>query len=209
MTGAIAAFPRRRADRHSAGLSRFGNGNHDGRRRRHVPVYQLMEDTGEDFRSDAFLPASSGYYADRRGQHALSMPFQNSCDADDVLQQGVVRGCRPATRTAAEKLGPQVEGGLRGQIMDAGAAECGFTTGWVSWAASSKTSRLAQPAHRKLAERLRAAFETELTVNGDVQGAPLGNLASWQEDGRVPLWRSGRWRRCAAGLLRRRMARCT
>src|SRR5260370_41656143 len=41
------------------------------------PVYQLMEDAGEKFDRDAYLPAVTGYYSTADGK-MLSFPFNSS-----------------------------------------------------------------------------------------------------------------------------------
>ena len=177
MTGAIAAF---RAGEQPDIVQVFevGTGTMMAAQGAIIPVYQLMEQTGAAFDPSAFLPAVVGYYADPEG-NMLSMPFNSSTPIlyynKNVFEAA---GLDPeqAPRTWAE-----VEAFSR-QIISSGAAECGFTTGWVSWAQLENFSAW----HNQQIGTLQNGFgglETELTVNGPVQVRHWANLAAWQEEG--------------------------
>jgi len=177
MTGAIAAF---RAGEQPDIVQVFevGTGTMMAAEGAIVPVYQLMEDTGAEFDPSAFLPAVVGYYADPEG-NMLSMPFNSSTPIlyynKEVFEAaGLDPETPPETWADVEEFSRQ--------IIEAGAAECGFTTGWISWAQLENFSAW----HNQPIGTLQNGFgglETELTVNGEVQVRHWNNLASWQEEG--------------------------
>lgn len=177
MTGAIAAF---RAGEQPDIVQVFevGTGTMMAAQGAIVPVYQLMADAGVDFDPTAFLPAVVGYYTDPEG-NMLSMPFNSSTPIlyynKDVFEAAGLDPEQPPTTWA------QVEEFSR-QIMAAGAAPCGFTTGWVSWAQLENFSAW----HNQQIGTLQNGFgglETELTFNGPVQVRHWENLARWQAEG--------------------------
>ena len=177
MTGAIAAF---RAGEQPDIVQVFevGTGKMMAAEGAIVPVYQLMADAGADFDPNAFLPAVVGYYTDPEGR-MLSMPFNSSTPImyynNNVFAAAGLDPEQPP-RTWAE-----VEAFSR-QIMSSGAAECGFTTGWVSWVQLENFSAW----HNQQIGTLENGFgglETELTFNGPVQVRHWENLARWQQEG--------------------------
>ncbi len=177
MTGAIAAF---RAGEQPDIVQVFevGTGTMMAAEGAIVPVYQLMEQTGTAFDPSVFLPAVVGYYADPEG-NMLSMPFNSSTpilyyNKDVFAAAGLDPETPPTTWTEVEAFSRQ--------IMESGAAECGFTTGWVSWAQLENLSAW----HNQQIGTLQNGFgglETELTFNGPVQVRHWENLARWQEEG--------------------------
>jgi sn-glycerol 3-phosphate transport system substrate-binding protein len=177
MTGAIAAF---RAGEQPDIVQVFevGTGTMMAAEGAIVPVYQLMADAGVAFDPSAFLPTVVGYYTDPEGR-MLSMPFNSSTPIlyynKNVFAAAGLDPAQPP-RTWAE-----MESFSR-QIMASGAAECGFTTGWVSWVQLENFSAW----HNLQIGTLENGFgglETELTVNGPVQARHWENLARWQQEG--------------------------
>ena len=177
MTAAIAAF---RAGEQPDIVQVFevGTGTMMAAEGAIVPVYQLMADAGVPFDPSAFLPAVVGYYTDPDG-NMLSMPFNSSTPIlyynRNVFEAAGLDPNQPP-RTWEE-----VEAFSR-QIMESGAATCGFTTGWVSWVQLENFSAW----HNQPIGTLENGFGglgTELTVNGPVQVAHWENLARWQEEG--------------------------
>jgi sn-glycerol 3-phosphate transport system substrate-binding protein len=177
MTGAIAAF---RAGEQPDIVQVFevGTGTMMAAEGAIVPVYQLMEQTGTAFDPSAFLPAVVGYYTDPEG-NMLSMPFNSSTPIlyynKDVFEAA---GLDPET---PPKTWAEMEEFSR-QITDSGAAECGFTTRWVSWAQLENFSAW----HNQPIGTLQNGFGglgSELTVNGPVQVRHWDNLARWQGEG--------------------------
>ena len=177
MTAAIAAF---RAKEQPAIVQVFevGTGTMMAAKGAIYPVYQLMADMGEPFDPAAYLPAVVGYYSDTEG-HMLSLPFNSSTPIlyynKDVFQKaGLDRETPPKTWAEVEDFSKK--------IIASGAAKCGFTTGWISWAQLENFSAW----HNLPLGTLENGFgglSTELTVNGPVQIRHWENLAKWQKDG--------------------------
>lgn len=177
MTAAIASF---RAGEHPAIVQVFevGTGTMMAAEGAIYPVYQLMNDMEEDFDPADFLPAVVGYYTDTDG-NMLSMPFNSSTPImyynKNVFEEA---GLDPET---PPKTWEELEE-FSNQIMESGAADCGFTTGWISWVQLENFSAW----HNQPIGTLENGFgglETELTVNGPLQVKHWENLARWQEEG--------------------------
>jgi len=177
MTAAIAAF---RAGEQPAIVQVFevGTGTMMAAKGAVYPVYQLMADMGEPFDPAGFLPAVVGYYTDTQG-NLLSMPFNSSTPIlyynKDVFEKaGLDRETPPATWAQVEEFSAR--------IMESGAAKCGFTTGWISWAQLENLSAW----HNQPIGTLENGFgglATELAVNGPVQHKHWENLKTWQDSG--------------------------
>jgi sn-glycerol 3-phosphate transport system substrate-binding protein len=177
MTGAIAAF---RAGEQPDIVQVFevGTGTMMAAKGAIVPVYKLMEETGAPFDPSAFLPAVVGYYTDPEG-NMLSMPFNSSTpilyyNKDVFAAAGLDPEVAPTTWAEMESFSRQ--------IMASGAAECGFTTGWISWVQLENLSAW----HNQQIGTLQNGFgglQTELTVNGPVQVRHWENLARWEDEG--------------------------
>ncbi|MCL7465287.1 sn-glycerol-3-phosphate ABC transporter substrate-binding protein UgpB [Phaeovulum sp. NW3] len=177
MTAAIAAF---RAGEQPAIVQVFevGTGTMMAAEGAVYPVHQLMADMGAPFDPAAFLPAVVGYYTDTQG-NMLSMPFNSSTPIlyynKDVFEKaGLDRDTPPKTWEEVEAFSRQ--------IIDAGAAKCGFTTGWISWVQLENFSAW----HNQPIGTLENGFgglETELSVNGPLQARHWANLKDWQDAG--------------------------
>jgi sn-glycerol 3-phosphate transport system substrate-binding protein len=177
MTAAIAAF---RAGEQPAIVQVFevGTGTMMAAQGAIYPVFQLMADMGEPFDPAAFLPSVVGYYTDTEG-NMLSMPFNSSTPIlyynRDVFEKA---GLDPET---PPKTWEELEQFSR-QIVDSGAAPCGFTTAWISWIHTENLSAW----HNQPIGTLENGFGglgAELSVNGPVQVRHWENLARWQQDG--------------------------
>lgn len=177
MTAAIAAF---RANQQPAIVQVFevGTGTMMAAEGAIVPVHQLMEEHGQNFDADAFLPSVVGYYTDTDG-NMLSMPFNSSTPIlyynKSVFETAGLDPEQPP-RTWAE-----LEQFSR-QIMESGAASCGFTTQWVSWIQTENLSAW----HNQPIGTLENGFggtEARLSLNGPVQVKHWGNLKSWADEG--------------------------
>ena len=177
MTAAIAAF---RAGEQPAIVQVYevGTGTMMAAGGAIYPVYQLMEDMGEVFDPQAFLPAVVSYYTDPEG-NMLSMPFNSSTPImyynKDVFEAA---GLDPET---PPKTWEEVEEFSR-QIIESGAAPCGFTTTWISWIQTENFSAW----HNQPIGTLENGFGglgAELTLNGPVQVRHWDNLKRWQDEG--------------------------
>lgn len=177
MTAAIAAF---RADEQPAIVQVFevGTGTMMAAQGATYPVYQLMQDMGAEFDPAAFLPSVVGYYTDPEG-NMLSMPFNSSTPImyynKDVFEAA---GLDPET---PPKTWEELEQFSR-QIIESGAATCGFTTAWISWIHTENLSAWHNQPIGTL-ENGFGGFGAELSLNGPVQVQHWGNLARWQEEG--------------------------
>ncbi len=177
MTAAIAAF-RANEQPNIVQVFEVGTGTMMAAEGAIYPVYQLMADTGEEFNPDGFLPAVVGYYTDTNG-NLLSMPFNSSTPIlyynKDVFEAaGLDPNTPPETWEQMEEFS--------NQIMESGAAPCGFTTGWISWVQLENFSAW----HNQQIGTMENGFGglgTELTVNGPLQVRHWENLARWQEEG--------------------------
>ncbi|TJZ91047.1 sn-glycerol-3-phosphate ABC transporter substrate-binding protein UgpB [Paracoccus gahaiensis] len=177
MTAAIAAF---RADQQPAIVQVFevGTGTMMSAQGAIVPVHQLMEEHGEGFDPDAFLPQVVGYYTDTDG-NMLSMPFNSSTPIlyynKTVFEAaGLDPESPPETWAEMEQFS--------NQIMESGAASCGFTTGWISWIQTENLSAWHDQPIGTL-ENGFGGLDARLTVNGPVQVKHWENLKRWADEG--------------------------
>ncbi|MBJ3784172.1 sn-glycerol-3-phosphate ABC transporter substrate-binding protein UgpB [Devosia sediminis] len=177
MTAAIAAF---RAGEQPDIVQVFevGTGTMMAAKGAVYPVYQLMADMGADFDPADYLPTVVGYYTDTEG-NMLSMPFNSSTpifyyNKTAFEKAGLDPNTPPATWEDLEAYSKQ--------IIESGAATCGFTTGWISWAQLENLSAWHnQPIGTK--ENGFGGFDAELTVNGPLQVKHWENLKRWQDEG--------------------------
>jgi sn-glycerol 3-phosphate transport system substrate-binding protein len=177
LTAGIAAF---RAGEQPAILQVFevGTGTMMAAAGAVYPVYQLMADQGQPFDPNGFLPSVVGYYTDPEG-NMLSMPFNSSTPIlyynRNVFEAA---GLDPNTppRTWAE-----VEA-LSRQIMESGAAPCGFTSGWISWIQTENFSAW----HNVAIGTNQNGFgdvNSELLFNNPTVEMHWANLKRWQDEG--------------------------
>lgn len=177
MTAAIAAF---RAGEQPEIVQVFevGTGTMMAAKGAIYPVYQLMADMGAEFNPDDFLSTVVGYYTDTEG-NMLSMPFNSSTPIfyynKNVFEAaGLDPEMPPKTWEELEAFS--------NQIIEAGAATCGFTTGWISWAQLENFSAWHNlPIGTK--ENGFGGFDAELTVNGPLVVKHWENLKKWQDAG--------------------------
>jgi sn-glycerol 3-phosphate transport system substrate-binding protein len=177
MTAAIAAF---RANEQPDVVQVFevGTGTMMAAKGAIYPVYQLMADTGNEWDPKSFLPAVVGYYTDTDG-NMLSMPFNSSTPIfyynKDVFEKaGLDRNTPPETWEQVEEFSKK--------IIETGAAKCGFTTGWISWAQLENFSAWHNlPIGTK--ENGLGGMDARLAFNGPMQVKHWENLKRWQDAG--------------------------
>lgn len=177
MTAAIAAF---RANQQPAIVQVFevGTGTMMAAEGAIVPVYQLMEEHGAGFDPSIFLPQVVGYYTDTDG-NMLSMPFNSSTPIlyynKTVFEAaGLDPEQPPRTWQELEQMSRQ--------IMESGAAPCGFTSQWISWIQTENFSAWHnQPIGT--GENGFAGLDSRLTLNGEAQVRHWGNLKQWADEG--------------------------
>ncbi|WIJ24453.1 sn-glycerol-3-phosphate ABC transporter substrate-binding protein UgpB [Devosia sp. RR2S18] len=177
LTAAIAAF---RANEQPAIVQVFevGTGTMMAAEGAVYPVYQLMTDNDQPWDPSAFLEPVTGYYSDTEG-NILSMPFNSSTPImyynKDVFEAaGLDPETPPRTWAELEEMSRT--------IMEAGAAPCGFTTGWVSWVQLENLSAIHDQPYGTL-ENGFGGLGTEFTFNGEVQTQHWENLKAWADEG--------------------------
>ncbi len=178
MNGAIAAF---RAGEQPELVQVFevGTGTMMAAEGAIYPVYQLMADNDVEFDPEAYIPTVVGYYTDPDG-NMLSFPFNSSTpilyyNRDIFEAAGLDPDSPPATWAEMETMSRQ--------IVESGAATCGFTTRWPSWV---QLENFLAYHNLPLGTQQNgfAGFDTELVLN---QHAALinhwENLTRWQGEG--------------------------
>jgi sn-glycerol 3-phosphate transport system substrate-binding protein len=176
MTGAVAAF---RAGEHPHIVQVFevGTGTMMAAHGAVYPIYELMADAGEAFDREAYLPAVVGYYTDLDG-NMLSFPFNSSTpilyyNKDAFQEAGLDPEQPPRTWAEMEEMGRQ--------IVESGAADCGFTTAWQTWIQLENFSALHNvPVATR--ENGFGGLDAELVLNSDLHVRHISNLAEWQEE---------------------------
>lgn len=143
-----------------------------------VPVHELMGETGEPFDQEGFLQAVSGYYTTSEGD-MLSMPFNSSTpvlyyNKDAFEAAGLDPDAPPATWEEVAEASQA--------IIDAGAAQCGFTTGWQSWVQLENFSAWHDVPFATMANGFEG-MGTEFAFNSPLHVRHIQNLADWQRDG--------------------------
>ncbi|WMT92069.1 sn-glycerol-3-phosphate ABC transporter substrate-binding protein UgpB [Pelagibacterium sp. H642] len=143
------------------------------------PVYQLMADHGSNFDPSAYLPVVTGYYTDTEG-NMLSMPFNSSTpilyyNKDAFEAAGLDPEVAPTTWEEIESFSQQ--------ILDAGAAECGFVMAYTAtWLGTENLSALHNVPYGTL-ENGFGGLDSELTFNHELAVRLWEKLAEWQEAG--------------------------
>jgi sn-glycerol 3-phosphate transport system substrate-binding protein len=142
-----------------------------------LPVYQLMKEQEIAVDWKDFIAPVVGYYT-KDGQ-LYSMPFNSSTpifyyNKDAFKKAGLDPGKPPRTWK-------EVEAAAR-KLIGAGAAKCGFTTGWPSW---TMVENMHAWHDQPFASRRNGfdGLDVELLINRDFGVKHIGQLAAWQKDG--------------------------
>ncbi|PWE27663.1 sn-glycerol-3-phosphate ABC transporter substrate-binding protein UgpB [Pararhodobacter marinus] len=185
MNAAIAAF-RAGEQPHVLQVFEVGTGTMMAAEGAIIPIYQLMAEHDVEFDPEAYIPTVVGYYTDPDG-NMLSFPFNSSTpilyyNKDAFEAAGLDPETAPATWAEVEQFSQQ--------IIDSGAATCGFTTRWPSWIQLENFLALHNlPLGTQ--QNGFAGFDAELVLN---QQEPLirhwENLARWQSEG-IFKWAGG------------------
>ncbi|WP_455478645.1 sn-glycerol-3-phosphate ABC transporter substrate-binding protein UgpB [Bartonella sp. B10] len=143
------------------------------------PIYQLMADTKQEFDTEDYLPAISGYYSDIHGR-MLSMPFNASTpilyyNKDIFRKAGLDPEQPPKTWQDIEDFSKK--------ILSSKAANCGFTMAYASqWIGIENFSALHNiPFGTK--ENGFVGLDSELTFNGPLQVRMWTDLKKWSDQG--------------------------
>jgi sn-glycerol 3-phosphate transport system substrate-binding protein len=177
MTGAIAAF-RARQQPHIVQVFEVGTGTMMAAEGAIYPIYQLMADFDVPFDPSAYLPAVVSYYTDPNG-NMLSFPFNSSTPImyynRDIFEAAGLDPEQPP-RTWAEMEAASV------QILESGAAPCGFTTSWPSWVMLENFSAWHNIPLGTQANGFEG-FDTEFVFNNELVARHWDNLKAWQDAG--------------------------
>ncbi|WP_121060884.1 sn-glycerol-3-phosphate ABC transporter substrate-binding protein UgpB [Chachezhania antarctica] len=177
MTAAVAAF-RANQQPHIVQVFEVGTATMMAADGAIYPVYQMMEDAGEPFDQSAYLPSVISYYVNDDNQ-LLSMPFNSSTpivyyNVDLLEKAGVDTSEMPKTWDELAAVAKQV--------VDSGAAECGFTTTWQSWIQLENQAAWHDVAFASANDGY-AGTDVELLINDGVPLRHIENMAEWAKDG--------------------------
>ncbi len=174
MTAAIAAF-RAKKQPHIVQVFEVGTATMMAAEGAIYPIEKLMEDTGQVFNRNSFLPAVVSYYTSVNGK-LLSMPFNSSTPVlyynKDAFKKA---GIDSAPKTWSEVVSTSKKLIANGQ-------KCGFTIGWQSWTMIENFSAW---HNTPIGTRNNGftGFDAELTFNNDVVKRHVSNLNEWQKEG--------------------------
>lgn len=142
------------------------------------PVYELFEETGVAFDPEVYIPAIKGYFSLPDGR-MMSMPFNSSTSSMWVNRELFeAAGLDPDAELATWE---QVRAASK-QVVDSGAAECGFASSWPTWVQFEQMGALHNEPIATLANGM-GGLETELTVNSDFFVRHVQNLLDMQDEG--------------------------
>jgi sn-glycerol 3-phosphate transport system substrate-binding protein len=139
------------------------------------PVYKLMQEAGEKFDPQAYLPAITGYYSTSKGE-MLSFPFNSSSTVMWINKDAL----KKANIAAIPKTWPEVFEAAS-KLKAAGYATCGFSNAWVTWVNLEQLSAWHNVPLASKANGLDG-FDTVLEFNGPLQVKHLEKLIELQKD---------------------------
>jgi sn-glycerol 3-phosphate transport system substrate-binding protein len=139
-----------------------------------MPVFQMMKEQGIAIDWGDFIEPVRSYYS-KQGR-LYSMPFNSSTpilyyNKDAFQKSGLSPDRPPATWKEV--------GEFSKRILSAGAAQCGFSTGWPSWILFENMAAW----HDLPFATNQNGFDsgnTRLLVNGQFQSKLIGQLVAWQ-----------------------------
>ena len=144
-----------------------------------LPIYKLMEQTGNKLDMSAYMPAVASYYSDTHGR-LISMPFNSSTPVffynKDAFKKAGLDPAKPP------KTWEQV-GEAAAKIKSSGAAPCAFTTGWEVWVQMETMSAWDNVQFATL-ENGFGGLGAKLTFNNPTIVKHIATLGEWAKDGR-------------------------
>ena len=140
------------------------------------PVYEVMQQAGEKFDQNAYVPAVAGYYSTPKGM--MSFPFNSSTtimfyNKDLFVKAGLDPNKPPATW--------QDFVGMAAKLKASGTT-CPYTTTWQSWVQLESFSAW----HNTESASKNNGFgglDARLKINGPLQVRHIENLANWAKQG--------------------------
>ena len=177
MTGAIAAF-RANQQPHILQVFEVGTGTMMGAEGAIYPIYQLMADNDVAFDPSAYLDTIVSYYTDPEG-NMLSFPFNSSTpimyyNRDIFEAAGLDPDTPPVTWAEMEAASLQ--------IIESGAAPCGFTTSWPSWLMLENFTAWHNVPLSTQSNGFEG-FDAEFVFNTELVSTHWDNLKAWQDAG--------------------------
>ncbi len=174
MTSGIAAF-RSGNPPHIMQVYEVGTATMMGAEGAIVPVYELMEESGEPFDPSVYIPSVTGYYTTPDGR-MLSLPFNSSTpvlwyNKDAFREAGLDPDDPPETW-------PEVAEYSRA-LVDAGYK--GFSTAWISWIHMENFAAWHDIPFATQANGFEG-FDAELVYNEGPHVDHFQALADWQEE---------------------------
>ena len=139
------------------------------------PVYKLMQETGEKFDPNSYLPAITGYYSTSKGE-MLSFPFNSS----SAVMWVNLDALKKADIAEIPKTWPEVFDAAK-KLRAAGHTSCGFSDSWNTWINLEQFSAWHNVPLASKANGLDG-FDTVLEFNGPLQVRHLENLVNLQKD---------------------------
>jgi sn-glycerol 3-phosphate transport system substrate-binding protein len=141
-----------------------------------MPVFQLMREQGMVIDWSDFIQPVLSYYS--KNGRLYSMPFNSSTpilyyNKDAFQKAGLSTDRPPITWKEVEEFSRR--------IISAGAAKCGFSTGWPSWILFENMAAWHDLPFATNQNGF-GGVEPQLLVNGEFQGKLIGRLVSWQAE---------------------------
>jgi sn-glycerol 3-phosphate transport system substrate-binding protein len=141
-----------------------------------IPVFQLMRDQRTAIDWNDFIRPVLSYYA--KNHRLYSMPFNTSTpilyyNKDAFRKAGLYTDIAPTTWKEV--------GDYSRRLLAAGAAECGFSTGWPSWILFENMAAwhdLPFATH----QNGFGSLDSHLLINGEFQVKLISQLVTWQAE---------------------------
>jgi sn-glycerol 3-phosphate transport system substrate-binding protein len=141
-----------------------------------MPVFQLMKDQGITVDWPDFIQPVLSYYS--KAGRLYSMPFNSSTPIlyynKDAFQKAGLSPERPPITW-------KEVGEFSKRIIGAGAAKCGFSTGWPSWILFENMAAWHDLPFATYQNGF-GGLDTQLQINGKFQVTLLGQLVDWQAE---------------------------
>jgi sn-glycerol 3-phosphate transport system substrate-binding protein len=142
------------------------------------PVFDLMKEQNVRIDWNDFIKPVTGYYM--KDGKLYSMPFNSSTPIfyynKDAFKKAGLDPDRPP------RTWKDVEGAAR-KIIAAGAAKCGFSTGWPSWTMLENMHAWHDQPFATKNNGFGAVDGVELLINREFGVKHIAQLAEWQKDG--------------------------
>ncbi|WP_050479973.1 sn-glycerol-3-phosphate ABC transporter substrate-binding protein UgpB [Herbaspirillum rhizosphaerae] len=140
------------------------------------PVYEVMQQAGEKFDQNAYVPAVSGYYSTAKGM--MSFPFNSSTTImfynKDLFAKAGLDPNKPPV-TWQEFVGMAAK-------MKASGVTCPYTTTWQSWV---HLESFAAWHNTETASKSNGfgGLDARLKINGPLQVRHIENMSNWAKQG--------------------------